>query len=203
MQSILITDEMSQYIAQYHATLLEAGHHKAVRLARTLPALVDGVQGVELFGSRARAEETTTSDYNVIVLVGDRLAKGILREIDRVTQFVINHQVKVARLHYGTNAAKYVQETIELPGVHFYKGIRNAVIAKQLRIDADTIERWSGISANDLDLLVLPLNWRNQLDELQSQLPHDNPCFMRNLAKDAKPYSYIDGFDLPSHLHTF
>lgn len=38
----------------------------------------------------------------------------------------------------------------------------------------------------DLDIFIFPLNWRKRLDELQGALPHSDPQFMHNIARDAR-----------------
>ena len=37
----------------------------------------------------------------------------------------------------------------------------------------------------NLDVFVFPQNWRNLLHELQEALPHSDPMFMENIARDA------------------
>lgn len=37
-----------------------------------------------------------------------------------------------------------------------------------------------------MDILVMPRDWKERLDELQSHLHHDDPSFLRNIAKDAQ-----------------
>ncbi len=37
----------------------------------------------------------------------------------------------------------------------------------------------------ELDIFVFPLEWREYLDVLQKALPHEDPNFMKNIAKDA------------------
>ena len=37
-----------------------------------------------------------------------------------------------------------------------------------------------------LDVYLMPQNWRDRIDEIQSHLPHSDPCFVKNIAKDAR-----------------
>lgn len=46
------------------------------------------------------------------------------------------------------------------------------------------VERF--VSAYDMDIFIFPPNWRERLDELQNALPHSDPQFMRNIARDAR-----------------
>ena len=37
----------------------------------------------------------------------------------------------------------------------------------------------------ELDLFLFTLDWKNDLGDLQSALPHEDPLFMNNIARDA------------------
>ena len=46
------------------------------------------------------------------------------------------------------------------------------------------IERF--VSIYDMDIFIFPSDWRQRLDELQYALPHSDPNFMHNVARDAR-----------------
>ncbi|MEK7083434.1 MAG: hypothetical protein AAB972_04630 [Patescibacteria group bacterium] len=42
------------------------------------------------------------------------------------------------------------------------------------------------VSIYDMDIFIFPPDWRERLDELQGAMPHSDPNFMYNIARDAR-----------------
>lgn len=62
--------------------------------------------------------------------------------------------------------------------------VRRTAAAEQVCLDFED-NNWEILEA--LDIFLFPPDWRERLDELQEALPHTDPDFMRNIARDAIP----------------
>ena len=79
------------------------------------------------------------------------------------------------------------------------KEIRREEIFEYFDISEESIELWSGTSARHIDIFCFPVEWRSMLPTLQYALPHADKDFMQNIAKDAIPFTFLDGFHCPQH----
>lgn len=122
------------------------------------------VRGVEVVGSVARTKRGNDLD---LVVVANPLS---------YTTFVLSMQawtVDVAR-----EADDYYYSN--------YKGERFAAALEALQFDAG-FRGWLRLATQGifLDVHVMPEGWREHTEEIQQHLPHNDPHFVRNIAKDA------------------
>ena len=176
----------------YDPAIIKANRVKANRLATTMsgiaihpipwtvrpgePDLHNFIEGVELFGSRARGNERTYSDYDVILLTKEDQARAV------------NESVTYKMRAHGM-----------LDGYHDASHVRRDVIFDHFGIDGRSVQIWIGIELDKIDLFCFPIEWRSMLETLQYALPHADDNFMRNIAKEAIPFTRLWGFNFPKH----
>lgn len=122
--------------------------------------LFSSVKNVEIFGSMAR--EGLGHDVDVILTVNDAVWENFKNEVNKALKIAPRRGAAI-RYHVAR----------ELLGEGPYS---------DLLYD---LEYRMGVP---IDVFVFPENWRERLDELQSAFPHEDPQFMRNIAKDAKNF---------------
>lgn len=131
-------------------------------------AKLPGVAYVELYGSIAR--EGVGNDIDMVIVVNDE---------NTYRDFVaeVMSRVHRAETNKGYSQAQYRAEAVErIFGEHL--GIVRTLMH-------DTRDQTAKNVYLYLDMFIAPRDWRERLDELQEHLPHDDPYFMHNIARDA------------------
>lgn len=131
------------------------------------------VLGVELFGSVAR--EGSGNDLDLIIIADD----------DRGSDFIslMGHYLLMRPSDATADSMQYDMKN----GVYADWRLRQMVTREVLGRDFGSLltKAQAKISWATTDLFVFPRNWRDYLGALQSALPHGDPDFMQNIAKDA------------------
>lgn len=125
-----------------------------------------GVVRIEVCGSIARVGKG--NDIDLVVVVND---ESVYRNFVMETMHTIWH---ADAYHCGPS---YRKEAVKntFGSDNYYTKVTCGIFPL-IRLDAEEC----------LDLFVMPQDWKERLDELQNDLPHDDPLFMRNIAKDAQ-----------------
>lgn len=120
------------------------------------------INAVVVFGSVARDNEG--GDLDLILLCDEEIAQEFF-------SLVLLYQ---DRERYAYHDMKDIR--------------RQAAVALLSGNELDSILRRMDnfVHPCDLDIFIFPPNWRERLDELQDALPHSDPYFMRNIARDAR-----------------
>ena len=137
------------------------------------------IHGVELFGSVARDGQGHDLD---LILVTDEV---------RGLDFLIEVAAKLRRRPSDT-------ESLTLHRIDIYNNpwermwIAQDVLGhnfNELLIEAEELIRHIGAGGLIwhvvLDIFVFPSTWRERLNQLQKDIPHSDPNFMQNIARDA------------------
>lgn len=143
----------------------------AIQVAEAFLQL-EPVKGVEVFGSIARKGQG--KDVDLIVLVDYEIYDNFRR---RVSSELRRHDIYYA---YGAAGIRIRYAAITLmaasgnPSTH---------------IPFDILYADGCVAGEPLDIFLFPEDWRERLVELQMALPHVDPCFMGNLAVDARQFN--------------
>lgn len=121
------------------------------------------ISGIELFGSIAR--DGQGNDLDLIIISDDGGREFIELMGEGVTG--LSNDMRFDIYH---NFHLRVIVAIKVFGDDFF----------DLLLEAEERIYWARI-----DLFVFPQNWREHLNVLQDALPHKDPEFMRNIARDA------------------
>jgi len=148
---------------------------KAMQVANVLRC-ADGVRGVELFGSLARNGQG--NDIDIIIIVDDHDAAEFLDFAGSLMRDFEEGENGRARIGCGQRNGAYHHKILRREAA---EGVLGGDFCRRL-FRAEALARPA-----DLDIFVFPRNWREQLDVLQSTLPHSDPEFMQNIAQDAVP----------------
>jgi len=138
------------------------------KMADEAAAILKGhrwIFGVELFGSVAR--DGSGKDLDLIIISDDSRGMDF---IEMMQYHLMTGNVTL--MGYGIYADGHLRETVAM---------------RVLREDFDDrlAKARSQISGANIDLFIFPHNWRNHLRSLQNALPHSDPEFMENIARDA------------------
>ncbi|HXV27142.1 MAG TPA: nucleotidyltransferase domain-containing protein [Candidatus Paceibacterota bacterium] len=151
-------------------TVVRQGQTKAVhadraRAHRVATAFLrhPRIAEVLLFGSVARDGEGR--DLDLILVTEESLAYEFMLLLDTAVLHHIPHGPDGYR---RTSLREDIAE--EVLSANFYDVLREAK---------------SAAGAAKLDLFLFPPDWRNQLKALQDAIPHKDPDFMANVARDA------------------
>jgi len=137
--------------------MFQVNKQDALRIASVF-SNIEGVRAVEVFGSIARAGEGNDLDLAVVVEGGF------------YTSYVIDLR---ERMDYGDYYADFKSE-------------RRIAALKALFFTTAQCGWLESVTAGIvLDLHLLPVGWKEQTDMLQQHLWHDDPNFVKNIAKDA------------------
>lgn len=143
--------------------MLDVGLHEAGKVAKKLMSWIDFEPNstIWLFGSIARIGRSSR-DIDLIVTVGDLDFQEFVQDL-----ILVKHD----------------------PYIHV--DMRTEIACDILGITERDLEesfRHSGIKYSPeikIDLYLLPNNWRERINEVKSFLPHRDPNFFENIAKDA------------------
>ena len=148
----------------------------AARVAAFFSAMAE-VRDVFAFGSRARGDGEDGSDLDLIVTsYGDITG----RFFDRV-------------IRDGSSLGPDADPYIALSGTRFHAFMTTLGMDREER--DELLRLLLGIR---LDVFMMPDDWQNRLDELQTVLPHRDPHFMANLGREARRYNPQTGVFDPS-----
>ena len=128
------------------------------------------IHGVELFGRVARDGQGHDLDLILVTDVGRGF--DFLREVDTKTRrffFLETESLRLQRIDTYNNPLFRMRAAQNILGDNF----------EELLVEAEEF-----IEAV-LDIFVFPPTWRDGLDQLQKDLPHRDPNFMKNIAHDA------------------
>lgn len=119
------------------------------------------IHGVQVFGSFARGTDKYLSDYDVILVVDEKIANTWLDEVTR------------------HNAERWVCDPFTSDPYHGHRYLR-----------LELAQRLLGLPLNvdhEIDAFLFPPNWQNedQLIRLQEAGKHHDRKFMANIAHDA------------------
>ena len=145
---------------------------QANRAAAVLKDCPD-VKEVWLFGSLARGD--VGKDIDLILVTNELTAQFFISDAREEMQAIENAAKQFPGL------AKRFREGIYGHAHVRFMATMNAIEGyEQYLFDA-------GLAAGDadFDFFVFPPNWHERLDELQKALPHSDPLFMQNIARDA------------------
>lgn len=142
---------------------------KEARLFANEIAELSGVSAIELYGSISR--EGTGNDIDLIIIVDDEVL---------YQKFVacVKQQIESDNLPDISGVALRRNAVEEIFGVPQFTNL-----IYQIHMPSPG-HRHAHLF---LDMFVMPVDWRDRLNELQGNLPHDDPQFMRNIANDAYP----------------
>ena len=131
------------------------------------------VREVLLFGSLARGEWGNDIDLIVVTDHG-RGSDWINLTESCVKDFAQEEEGRKGR-------------TFRRNGLYHHRRLRMQAAIDALGIDFGNLLRHtlSLASPDRLDIFVFPPNWREYLRVLQEALPHSDPMFMQNIARDA------------------
>ena len=127
------------------------------------------IQKLFLFGSVAR--DGFGEDLDLIIIASDETASRF-REIIDIRCGDLPKSVR------GLGADLYIMKRLRFDA---------ADLALQWDIP-DVIEMYEAATEADpvrLDVFVFPPDWKDRLEELQTAVPHKDPKFMENIARDA------------------
>lgn len=124
-------------------------------------ARLPGVARIDLYGSIARHH--VGNDIDLLIVVKD--------------ESLYNQFVK------GVNDILNVTSLLLCPG-YYARQCAIKAIWKNFPV-ADAILPHRSDASEYLDMFVMPQNWRNRIEEIQGNMPHNDPQFVRNISKDA------------------
>ena len=131
-------------------------------------ATIPGIARVELYGSISR--DGVGNDIDILLVVDDE--KTYINFVSEVL-----HQVNAHETSKEHSGAQYRARAVE----HIF-GKNMGIIRERMHVIPDDTGSNPYLY---LDMFVVPWDWRSRLDELQGHLPHDDPKFMKNVARDA------------------
>ena len=137
--------------------------------------LANNVHSVELFGSIAR--DGRGRDMDIIIVADDDM---------RAWEFTF---LVAEMMECFDKCGESSALAGRRDGAYHYKGLRREMAMAVFDLDFGMrLHRAEFIAGRaNLDIFVFPPNWRNLLHELQEALPHSDPMFMENIARDAVP----------------
>ncbi len=135
-------------------------YHDAELIAKAIVQL-HGVARIDLYGSIARHH--VGNDIDLLIVVKDE---------SLYDQFV-----------KGVNDILNDKSPLLCPGYY----ARHCVI-RRIWSDfpaVDLVLPHRSDASEYLDMFVMPQNWRSRIEEIQGNMPHDDPQFVHNISKDA------------------
>lgn len=121
------------------------------------------IKSVVVFGSVARDNEG--EDLDIILVCNEVIAEEFVYYVKSVLD---------EEEADPYTSAKHIRRNIAL----------TSFSCEELDSILNKVERF--VSIYDMDIFIFPPDWRNRLDELQNALPHSDPHFMHNIARDAR-----------------
>lgn len=125
--------------------------------------LIHGVRAVELYGSVAR--NGVGNDLDLILVV---------YEENTYQDFIAKTKTHVEYEGASRGALCRIRAASQVL-FQFHRSCLNIELG----------EIHPGIT-EILDVYLMPIDWRDRIDEIQSHLPHSDPCFVKNIAEDAR-----------------
>lgn len=133
------------------------------------------VRDIEMFGSVARDGEGR--DLDLILIVDESVFQNFTSDINTALRRPPYGKFGVYGT-YGSAAMRLNAAESALPYLHMFLSAAEDILSA---------ECWnSGRQGRLLDIFLFPADWRTRLEELQGAIPHDDPYFMRNIARDAQ-----------------
>jgi predicted nucleotidyltransferase len=131
------------------------------------------VYGVELFGSVAR--DGSGKDLDLIIISDDSRGSDFIELMEEYLKARPDDD-EIALMGYDMENGVYADWRLR-------KMVAMRVLGEGFV--HNLIEAGSRISGATIDLFVFPRTWRDHLRVLQDALPHEDPNFMENIARDA------------------
>lgn len=148
------------------------GRDRADRVAEVLLQNHD-VHEVLLFGSLAR--NGRGRDIDLIVITdewrSDQFMRTALTEMQEIEEHAARLPIIADRIRNGAYGHKQARQAAAIEAIEGFEWELD--VARSIAYPAS------------IDIFVFPTDWRNRLEVLQLILPHHDPHFMQNIARDA------------------
>lgn len=145
----------------------------AYLVAEGIKVAFQGVESIEVFGSIARGE--MGFDIDLLIHVNDDVSEKFFRAL------------RGTGSGYHCSRGRRFQVVFEGYGNYVPPVLVCREFFSEEPEEDDAFHKACHcIYRYMLDVFLVPVDWRNRLQELQSRLPHRDPNFMRNIARDAK-----------------
>lgn len=127
------------------------------------------VEKIEVFGSLSRG--SLGYDFDLILIVPEE-----------ISNLFFKHTLRRIKLHFYLKKFFPLIYFLNLGPSYSRLKISKKILGRNFVKNAEK----SFGAKNKIDLFLLPQGWQNQPEEFQKKLPHIDPKFMWNIAKDSR-----------------